>query len=357
MTAATRMRTCGRTRRRSIAPSIGSSPGSTCSRARLIDGLQAFRGLTIRGITCDNAMHRRVPTVSFTIDGQHPQAIAKALRGRQHLRLVRAQLRGRAGAAHGPDGIGRRAARRARALQHRGRGRPAALVPHPQDQERIDQWPFKLAIIGLGKIAQDQHLPGRGEERRLRARRGRVLARRPSGLSPAFQTPAELFASGMPLDAVSLCMPPGPRFDIARDALDAGLHVLMEKPPTPTMGELRRCCATMRPRGAASSSPPGTRSTTPAVDEAKRLLAGRTVTRLHVDWKEDVRHWHPGQEWIWEPGGFGVFDPGINALLDRHQDPAGAGLRAEAALEIPANRATPIAARIASSRHGRAGPT
>ena len=35
---------------------------------------------------------------------------------------------------------------------------------------------------------------------------------------------------------------------------------------------------------------------------------------MRVIWKEDVRHWHPGQECIWEPGGFGVFDPGINPL-------------------------------------------
>ena len=45
-------------------------------------------------------------------------------------------------------------------------------------------------------------------------------------------------AAALKLDAVSLCMPPEPRFAIARDALDAGLHVLMEKPPTPTVGEL-----------------------------------------------------------------------------------------------------------------------
>ena len=55
---------------------------------------------------------------------------------------------------------------------------------------------------------------------------------------PHFKTAAELFRSGMKLDAVALCMPPEPRFAIARDALDAGLHVLMEKPPTPTVGEL-----------------------------------------------------------------------------------------------------------------------
>ena len=50
------------------------------------------------------------------------------------------------------------------------------------------------------------------------------------------------------------------------------------------------------------------------VDAAQKALAGRTVRRLLVTWKEDVRRWHPGQTWIWQAGGFGVFDPGINAL-------------------------------------------
>ena len=45
---------------------------------KLIEGLRSFKGLTVRGITSANAMHRRVPTVSFTLDGHHPQALAKA---------------------------------------------------------------------------------------------------------------------------------------------------------------------------------------------------------------------------------------------------------------------------------------
>jgi cysteine desulfurase family protein (TIGR01976 family) len=45
---------------------------------KLIQGLKTFKGLTIRGITSANAMHRRVPTVSFTLDGHHPQDMAKA---------------------------------------------------------------------------------------------------------------------------------------------------------------------------------------------------------------------------------------------------------------------------------------
>ena len=36
---------------------------------------------------------------------------------------------------------------------------------------------FKLGIIGLGKIAQDQHLPVVAKNKRLRARRRRLLAR------------------------------------------------------------------------------------------------------------------------------------------------------------------------------------
>jgi cysteine desulfurase family protein (TIGR01976 family) len=44
----------------------------------LIEGLSEFKGLVIRGITSANAMHRRVPTVSFTLDGHHPDDLAKA---------------------------------------------------------------------------------------------------------------------------------------------------------------------------------------------------------------------------------------------------------------------------------------
>lgn len=44
---------------------------------QLIEGLKTFRGLTIRGITSANAMHRRVPTVSFTLEGHHPTDLAK----------------------------------------------------------------------------------------------------------------------------------------------------------------------------------------------------------------------------------------------------------------------------------------
>ena len=46
---------------------------------QLIHGLQKFKGLTIRGVTSDNAVHRRVPTVSFTVEGVDPENIARHL--------------------------------------------------------------------------------------------------------------------------------------------------------------------------------------------------------------------------------------------------------------------------------------
>ena len=47
--------------------------------ARLIDGLQTFSGVTIRGVSDSAALDRRVPTVSFTATGKAPRDIAKAL--------------------------------------------------------------------------------------------------------------------------------------------------------------------------------------------------------------------------------------------------------------------------------------
>ena len=203
---------------------------------------------------------------------------------------------------------------------------------------------YKLGIIGLGKIAQDQHLPciAKNGDFQLAA----VVSSRGAYKDvPSFKTPEDLFASGVKLDAVALCMPPSPRFDIARKALDAGLHLLLEKPPTPTMGEL----VALVDYAAAKNRILFTTwhsQYNAAVDEAKRQLAGKTVTKLHVNWKEDVRHWHPGQEWIWEPGGFGVFDPAINAFSIVTKIMPQPIFVAESILEVPSNRATPIAANI-----------
>ncbi len=69
----------GETRAKRIASAWANLAGyEQALTLRLIEGLKTFKGLTIRGITSANAMHRRVPTVSFTLEGHAPSDLAKA---------------------------------------------------------------------------------------------------------------------------------------------------------------------------------------------------------------------------------------------------------------------------------------
>ena len=80
-----------------------------------------------------------------------------------------------------------------------------------------------------------------------------------------------------------------------------------------------------------------------AVRTAADWLADKQVLRLRVIWREDVRRWHAGQQWIWESGGFGVFDPGINALSIITRILPLPLQVSSATLSVPANCKTPIA--------------
>lgn len=80
------------------------------------------------------------------------------------------------------------------------------------------------------------------------------------------------------------------------------------------------------------------------VAPARAWLAGRTIRRGTIRWREDARIWHPGQHWLWEPGGLGVFDPAINAfsILTAISTERFSVLNAR--FEVPANRHAPVAA-------------
>jgi D-galactose 1-dehydrogenase len=204
---------------------------------------------------------------------------------------------------------------------------------------------YKIAVVGLGKIAMDQHLPCIAKNKDFELVAGVSRNSRIDAV-PCFSSLEELISSGIRVDAVSLCTPPSVRLAMAQAAFDAGYHVLSEKPPTPTLGEMFAMIDHAKQRKRALYAAWHSRYNR-AVDEAKRLLAGKRVNRLKVIWREDVRHWHPGQEWIWQPGGFGVFDPGINALSIVTKIMPEAIHVEGATIEVPSNRATPIAARIA----------
>jgi predicted dehydrogenase len=84
----------------------------------------------------------------------------------------------------------------------------------------------------------------------------------------------------------------------------------------------------------------------PAVAAAAEALAGKRIASMDILWHEDVRKWHPGQRWIWETGGFGVFDPGINAFSIATKIFPDTLFVERAELSYPEGAQTPIAADI-----------
>ena len=204
--------------------------------------------------------------------------------------------------------------------------------------------PHRIGIIGYGKIAVDQHEPSirHSPDFTLAAVSNAGSGATPSDV-PAFATYAEMLKAVPDLDAVSICTPPGPRRAIAVEVLAAGRHVLLEKPPAGTVTELTDIGRAAQAAGKVAFTTYHAQHNA-AVKRAAERLAGKSVRTLQVTWKEDVRRWHPGQEWVFAAGGFGVFDPGINALsiLTRIlPDPV---FVRSAVLSTPKGREAPIAA-------------
>lgn len=201
-----------------------------------------------------------------------------------------------------------------------------------------------LGLVGLGTIARNQHLPSLAD---VPAFRLAAIASRNATLDtlPGYPDIDALLAAEPEVAAISLCTPPQGRFEQAASAIRAGRHVMLEKPPGASVSEVEALAAMARAKGVTLFATWHSRAAA-AVEEARRLLANRKISRVEITWKEDVRHWHPGQEWIWQPGGLGVFDPGINALSVVTRILPSALHPVSAVLEVPENRQAPIAARL-----------
>lgn len=210
----------------------------------------------------------------------------------------------------------------------------------------------KIAVVGMGKIARDQHVPAiaASPDFELAATASRNAG---SDDVDAFGDLESLLRARPDIRCISLCTPPQVRYGDARLALEAGCHVMLEKPPGATLGEVhdlvelagdRRCTlfATWHAQHAAG------------VAAARRWLAEKIICRVEVTWKEDVRRWHRGQAWIWQAGGYGVFDPGINAFSVLTAIFPRALHLTRADLLFPENRETPIAAHLAFGEPGGA---
>lgn len=212
--------------------------------------------------------------------------------------------------------------------------------------------PIRIGVVGMGKIAFDQHLPAIAANPRFTL--SATVERSAPATAINFTSHGAMLAAGG-LDAVAITTPPGPRYAIARDCIEAGLHVLLEKPPTASLAEIDDLHDRAALRGVSLFTTWHAQHN-PAVVAAADLLAGKRISDMSITWHEDVEKWHPGQRWIWEAGGFGVFDPGINAFSIVAKVFPGSLFVRRAALYFPASSHTPIAAEIEFDSPASDGP-
>jgi len=203
---------------------------------------------------------------------------------------------------------------------------------------------IKLGLVGIGKIARDQHLPalaasGDFELAATASRHGRV-----DGVD-GYGSIAELVAARPDVAAISLCTPPDGRFEQAMAAIAAGRHVMLEKPPAATVSEAEALAQAARAAGVTLFATWHSREAA-EVDAARDWLADKRIDAVRIRWMENIRQWHPGQDWILAAGGFGVFDPGINALSIATRILPDPLTVLAATMDVPANRACPIAAAV-----------
>jgi D-galactose 1-dehydrogenase len=211
-------------------------------------------------------------------------------------------------------------------------------------RKKEDMQPIRMGIVGIGKIARDQHIP------RIAANPAfelvAVVSRHSTVAGVANYSDIEPMLAHTPgLDAVAICTPPQAHYAAAKRVLESGRHVLMEKPPGASLIQLDNL---VRLAGTAGRSLYQTWHSqhARAVEPAARLLQQRKIRSVNITWKEDVRRWHPGQGWLWQPGGFGVFDPGMNALSILTKLIPEAVFPQAARLFVPVNCGAPIAAEL-----------
>jgi predicted dehydrogenase len=212
--------------------------------------------------------------------------------------------------------------------------------------------PIRIGIAGVGKIARDQHIPSIAANPAYRLTAACSRHAQVKGVE-TFRDIEQMLAGAAELDAVAICTPPQMHYQAAKAALLKGKHVLLEKPPCTSLAEFDHLVQLAQKAGRTLYQTWHSQHAD-AVAPAAVLLQSRRLKRARVAWKEDVRRWHPGQAWIWEAGGFGILDPGINAIsiLTRLFDEA--LLPRSVTLFVPANCQTPIAAEITLETGGGA---
>jgi predicted dehydrogenase len=166
---------------------------------------------------------------------------------------------------------------------------------------------IRLGIIGCGSIASKRHLPGLAKLKKAGLDTFEVTAvcdgaeaslaaaaeyvRSALGSAPATYRTWEDLVAGGTVDAVDICLPHGLHHVVGVACLDAGIHVLVEKPLAVSLktGRLLVEAAERNGRLLSAAIPlrrlPGQRAVHWALNEARLIGDARTFFHNYTNWR------------------------------------------------------------------------
>ena len=199
----------------------------------------------------------------------------------------------------------------------------------------------RIAGIGLVGIAGEENLAAilASKDFELAALVASDPADAPS--VPVFATTEELYAQRPDLDVLSVGVPPVTTHAFLQGALAAGKHVLMQNPVQVSLSEYEHLRLQAQHQQLVLFQGWHSRQYG-SIAEAKAFLAEHGVSDVHVDWQENVRRNRPGDEQVWQPGGWGVCASGLDALAILTEIMPFPVFVDQSRLTYPANRQGPV---------------
>lgn len=205
---------------------------------------------------------------------------------------------------------------------------------------------IRIGIVGLGKIAHDQHLPSIMQNERFEIAFLADKSVRSSVEAPHFNSLEAVLDAGISFDAVSVCTSPQPRLELCQRLLPLQCFLLLEKPSAASFEDALRIQQNATYHNSHIFAAWHSRFA-PQIGRAKDWTNKHRIIRGKVIWRENASKWHPGQDWLWRRGGFGVFDPGMNALsILTYILPGRAFSVCHGILKTPINSETPTVAKF-----------
>lgn len=190
------------------------------------------------------------------------------------------------------------------------------------ESEAILKSPIKIGLIGFGNIGKVQ-FEALTKSPQTNFEVTAVADPQPSetakglvGTETNFYLDYKELLSNPEIVAVSINTPPNTHYQLVMDALNAGKHVLVEKPPALTVEECQRMTDLANEKGKVLFMAFHARYS-PSVEAAKQELADKNVTGIDIKYAEYALNYHAPDGWIFNPevaGGGVLMDSGINAL-------------------------------------------